>query len=78
MQDPRVEKLAEVIVDYSTGVQPGDEVVIQGSTLAEPLLDAVFTRALQAGGHPKVLVWLPRAKELKFGYAFERSTTPRR
>jgi aminopeptidase len=50
-------------------VQPGDEVVIQGSTLAEPLLDAVFTRALQAGGHPKVLVWLPRAKELKFRHA---------
>ncbi len=30
MSDPRVEKLAEVIVRYSVAVRPGDKVVIEG------------------------------------------------
>lgn len=52
MNDPRVEKLADVLVEYSTAVRPGDKVLITGDTLAEPLLRAVYAKVLEAGGHP--------------------------
>jgi aminopeptidase len=50
--DPRVEKLADLLVNYSVGVRSGDRVLIEGTSLAEPLLKAVYIKVLQAGGHP--------------------------
>lgn len=69
MTDPRVEKLAEVLVTYSTAVQPGDKVLVRGGTMAEPLLKAVYAKVLQAGGHPLMRVSLPGTEELFFRYA---------
>ncbi|MBN1642064.1 MAG: aminopeptidase [Anaerolineae bacterium] len=69
MADPRVDKLAEVLVSYSVAVQPGDKVLIRGSAEASPLLQAVYARVLQAGGHPLMLVSLPGADELLYRYA---------
>ena len=69
MTDPRVEKLAHVLVNYSVAVRPGDKVVVQGDTLAEPLLKAVYAKVLQAGGHPLMLASLPGTDELFFRYA---------
>lgn len=66
MTDQRIEKLAEVLVDYSTAVEPGDKVLISGGTLAEPLLKAVYARVLKAGGHPLLLPSLPGAEELLY------------
>ncbi len=68
MTDPRVEKLADVLVNYSVAVRPGDKVLVQGSTLAEPLLKAVYAKVLQAGGHPLLLAFLPGTDELLFRY----------
>ena len=69
MGDPRVEKLAEVIVSYSVAVRPGDKVVIEGDSLAEPLLKALYVKVLQAGGHPLMRVGLPGTEDLLFKYA---------
>jgi aminopeptidase len=68
MTDLRIEKLAEVLVDYSTEVQPGDRVVVTGDTLAEPLLKAVYTKVLQAGGHPLLLPSLPDTEGMLYRY----------
>jgi leucyl aminopeptidase (aminopeptidase T) len=38
MPDPRVEQLAQVLVNYSTEVKPRDRVGIVGSPLAAPLM----------------------------------------
>lgn len=67
--DIRIEKLAELIVSYSSAVRRGDKVLIQGSTLAEPLIKAIYARVLQAGGHPFVLASLPNSEELFYRYA---------
>jgi len=67
--DPRIEKLADVLVNYSAAIQPGDKVLLQGSTAAEPLLKAVYVKVLQAGGHPLTLASLPDTQELLFRYA---------
>jgi aminopeptidase len=69
MTDARVEKLADVLVSYSVAVRPGDRVMVQGTTLAEPLLKEVYAKVLQAGGHPLMLVSLPGEDELFFRHA---------
>jgi aminopeptidase len=52
MRDQRGEALAQILVRYSTNVAKGDVCVIQGSTTAEPLVQAVFEEVLRAGGLP--------------------------
>ncbi len=69
MQDPRVERLAAVLVRYSTSVRPGDLVAIQGMPEAAPLLLAVYEEVLRAGGHPHLLVSIPGAEEAFFRLA---------
>lgn len=54
MQDPRIEKLADVLVRYSVGVQPKDIVMIQAAPIAEPLVVALYQAVLGAGGYPHV------------------------
>jgi aminopeptidase len=52
MRDPRVERLAKILVGYSTEVKTGEIVSIDGETAAEPLLLAVYEEVLKAGAHP--------------------------
>jgi aminopeptidase len=52
MRDPRVEALASILVRYSTKVKRGDVCVIQGTTAAEPLVQAVYEEVLREGGLP--------------------------
>src|SRR5688572_12093039 len=46
------ERWANVLVHYSTGVKPGDRVVIRGGVAAEPLLRAIYRETIRAGGFP--------------------------
>jgi aminopeptidase len=69
MLDPRIDKLADVLVNYSIGVRPGDKVLVNGSSLAAPLLKAVYVKALQAGGYPLMMVSLPDIETLLYRYA---------
>ena len=52
MRDSRAEALAQILVRYSTKVAPGDVCVIQSTTAAEPLVQAVYEEVLRAGGLP--------------------------
>jgi aminopeptidase len=52
--DPRVTRLADVVTNYSTGVNEGDLVLIQGPELAEPLIVEVVRAVLAAGAIPHV------------------------
>jgi aminopeptidase len=52
MRDPRVGALAKILVGYSAAVKPGDQCVIQSTTNAEPLVQAVYEEVLRAGGFP--------------------------
>ena len=54
MADPRVERLADVVVSYSTAVRPGDLVVVDAGPGAAPLVRETYRRVLAAGGHPQV------------------------
>jgi aminopeptidase len=52
MRDQRADALAQILVRYSTRVEPGDVCVIQSTTAAEPLVQAVYEEVLRAGGFP--------------------------
>jgi aminopeptidase len=61
MTDARIEAWARTLVTYSTRVQPGDVVSIEGDVAARPLLTALYRETLRAGGLPTVI---PRLGEL--------------
>lgn len=52
MHDPRLAKLADVLVRYSTKVKKGDLVAIGGDINGFPLFEELFTAVLKAGGNP--------------------------
>ncbi len=69
MSDPRVEKLAQILVNHSAQIRPGDKVLIEATTAAAPLVDALFAAILDAGGQPHPLLELPDQDELLFARA---------
>lgn len=71
MTDTRLEKLAEVLVDYSVAVKKGDRVVINGNAIAEPLLKEIYARVLKAGGYPLMMVSLSNMEEIFYRQASE-------
>ena len=56
MGDIRVERLADILVNYSTSVQPGEWVGVLGDVSALPLVRAVYTKVLEAGGNPTLML----------------------
>jgi aminopeptidase len=56
MPDPRMKKLAEILVNYSAAVRPGEWVLINGHVLALPLVNEVARLVLRAGGQPTVIL----------------------
>jgi len=67
--DARIEKLAELLVRYSTAVKPGDKVLIQGASNAAPLLSAIYVAILKSGGYPFMNVSLPGIEEALYRHA---------
>jgi aminopeptidase len=59
MLDPRLPKLADLIVNYSIAVRPGDKVVIRSLTPAEPLLNELYAQIVAAGGYPFLALQFP-------------------
>ena len=75
MIDPRAEKLAKVLVNYSVNVQPDDKVAIMGHLIAQPLLAEIYRQVLRAGGHP-VVFWNDSAmQDIFFQEANEEQLT---
>jgi len=57
--DPRVVKFAKVLVEHSTRVVPGDRVLIEATTAAEPLVRELYIQILEQGGHPHPMIGFP-------------------
>ncbi len=56
MSDPRVAKHADLLVNYSLELKPGQVVRIDGTTVASPLVAEIYRHALRAGAHPRTRV----------------------
>ncbi len=56
MTDPRITKLANLLVHYCTDVRPGDWVVIRSHVEGLPLVEETVRAVTLAGAHPTVLL----------------------
>ena len=59
MADPRVANFAKVLVEHSARIVPGDRVLIEATTAAEPLVRELFIQILEKGGQPHPMIALP-------------------
>jgi aminopeptidase len=67
--DPRIEKLADVMVNYSIKVKKGDLFKIEVPYQALDLAKAVYKKALENGAYPYVDFYEEDFQELYFKYA---------
>jgi aminopeptidase len=56
MTDIRLKRLADLLVNYSAPVEPGDWVGISGDVCALPALREVHAATIRAGGNPTVMI----------------------
>jgi len=59
--DPRIRDHAEIIVEHSTSVEPGDNVLLRAPPAAEDLVVAVMEKLGEVGAHPNVSMSSGRA-----------------
>jgi aminopeptidase len=69
MPDPRVLKLAKVLVHYSVEVQKGQQVLLRTSPIADELSLAVYEEIVKAGAHPFVTNEVPGVQEAFYKFA---------
>ena len=61
MKDHRVEKVADIIIDYSLKPKEGEKIAIRGPFAAEPLILALYQRLIERGAHAIIRAEMPRA-----------------
>lgn len=67
--DARFNKMAQVIVNYSLAVKPGQWVYVWSQTLAAPLMLEIYRETLKAGGNAFLRADLPGAQEIFYAHA---------
>jgi aminopeptidase len=71
MGDPRVAKLARVLVRYSVGLKAGQLFQINAPALAAPLVRELYREALQVGAHPFTRLGIDGLEELLLKHGSE-------
>lgn len=71
MSDTRLDKLAPILVKYSTKVKPGDFVYIQCDEVALPWMKAVAREAIKAGAHVEYMLTSEEVDEILVKYGSE-------
>jgi aminopeptidase len=75
MSDPRIKKLADLLVNYSVKVKPGQWVLITSHIIAEPLANEVLRAVLEAGGLPQILMSSDDLVETDLRYSSDEQLT---
>jgi len=71
--DTRIQKMAHVLIHYSTEVKPGERVLIRStSPAAEPLCQALYEEALRVGGLPVVYMHMSQEDPIALGATDDR------
>ncbi len=66
MPDQRTSRLAQLLVEHSMKVQPGERIAVSGTTLAEPLMLECMRYILRSGGHPHLIPRFPDGEYILF------------
>ena len=75
MTDPRVAKLADLLVNYSLELQPGQIVRLDSGTVAAPLVRELYRSALRTGANPRTRVEVEGLDVIAVGEATEEQLT---
>ncbi len=68
MPNSIISKHAQVLINYSLSIQPGETLFILTSSLAHELNEAVYKEALRAGALPTINIEMPTEQEILFKY----------
>jgi aminopeptidase len=71
MADPRLERLASILVTYSLEVRERELVLLEGTSLAMPLIRELYRQILRAGAHPLPRVGIDGVAEAKLALGSE-------
>jgi aminopeptidase len=66
MNDPRILKLADVLINYSVSLKKGQTLAIAGTALAAPLIREVYRKALELGAFPSTQISIEGLDEIFF------------
>jgi aminopeptidase len=72
MTDPRVSKLAKVLVNYSVEIKPGQQLHISTSSLASELTLAIYEEAIKAGANVFLEQPFDEASEILYKFASDK------
>jgi aminopeptidase len=72
MPDPRVVKLAQIMVDYSLELKPGQQVWLRTAPVAQEFNLAFYEQAVKAGAHVLIDQAIPGAEEVYYKYASDQ------
>ena len=73
MRDPRLEKLAKTLLEYSNKVEAGQHVLIKGNILAKPLIKELIKHTYRIGAYPHTEILDDEiGRELSLGNTEER------
>lgn len=75
MIDPRLTKLAHLLVNYSVQVKQGDKVFLNGTSETGPLFKEVYAQILLAGGHPLPLLGFSDLEEIIYRHGSDEQLT---
>jgi aminopeptidase len=64
MTNPRLEKLARLLTEYSLRLKPGKIVLIRGNAIGAPLIRECYRAALRCGAYPFVEVSIDGVEEI--------------
>ena len=71
MPDPRVSKLAKLVVEYCVSIKPGDEVLLKAGVEAIPLIREIVKETVSKGGYPHIILSESGIDEIFYRYAPE-------
>ena len=75
MTDPPVARLADLLVNYSLELKPGQIVRLDGGTVAAPFVRELYRAALRAGAYPRTRVEVEGIDVIAVGEASEEQLT---
>jgi aminopeptidase len=67
--DEKTKKLAKLVVNYSLQIKHNENVIISGSTEAEPFIVALYEEILRVGAHPILRLTMPGLDPIYYKYA---------
>jgi len=69
------DKWANILVNYSLNLQPGETFLIETSDLSQELCLSVYKEAIKARAHPYIYIELPGMKEIFYQFATDIQLT---